>query len=57
MRFTKMHGCGNDYAFFWLDDAVIEDDLTPDCVRALYDNVPDEENPVLAELVATALGD
>lgn len=56
MRFTKMHGCGNDYVYVWLDDTVLEENAAPDCVRALYENVPDEDNPVLGELV-TAMSD
>ena len=51
MNFTKMHGCGNDYIYIWLDDKVMEDALLPECVRALYEGAPDMVNEKLAELV------
>ena len=51
MRFTKMHGCGNDYIYIWLDDALLEDENTPECVRNLMGDVPDEINVGLAPFV------
>ena len=51
MNFTKMHGCGNDYIYIWLDDKVMEDALLPECVRALYEGAPDMVNEKLADFV------
>ena len=51
MQFTKMHGCGNDYIYVWLDDSIREDETYPACVTAILDDVPDDANPQLAEYV------
>ena len=53
MNFAKMQGCGNDYVYIWLDESVIANERTPECIRALWNGVPDDINPELRTLVTT----
>ena len=49
MKFTKMHGCGNDYIYIWLDEKMATDATTPDCVRALFESAPMTGEMALSE--------
>lgn len=46
-----MQGCGNDYVYIWLDERVLADEATPECLRALYAGAPDDLNPELTALI------